>query len=69
MYYLINLQKGVMIESLVFVHKHAVCVGFLLGKCISHLKCVASKFYFIQIGHLVLLSLYNHFSVLSFNSI
>ena len=58
-----------MSESEVFFSKHDKCIGCSPGQCISHLKCTTLRKCFIQIGHLGLHILYNHFCVLSCHSV
>ena len=63
-----------MTESEVFLSKHdvlSVLAVHLVNQCrpISHLKCKTLRKCFIQIGHLGLHILYNHFGVLSFHPV
>ena len=60
-----------MTESVVFFSKHDISnvLADHLVNVLSHLKCTILRKCFIQISHLGLHILYNHFCVLSFHSV
>ena len=71
-YYLTPLEKRSMTEYVVFFGRHAVLnllAIYLVNVYLTQHVLHQDGTYFIQIGHLDLHSLYNHFGVLSFHSI